>query len=172
MFEADDQMHSLVANFVCSDFWFEIERSKTALPAPDNVKLWIEIVNALARNIDDAEVGIAGTLHVTFRGTRQIAIQSRSGVQQLAQSIFEVTAYFIDAGDVLYCAVKRVESFDRLIARDADLLNHSLIDLIVWIHPQNVLACHVKNHFGERNSAQLSIVIEQPGDQLINTCVC
>ena len=53
----------------------------TALTTPGNIKLWIEIKYSFARQIDNAQIGIPGTLHATFRRTREVAIQSWRGVQ-------------------------------------------------------------------------------------------
>ena len=71
--------------------------------------------------------GIAGSLHATLGRTREVAIQSLRCIRQLAQGVFEVTTYFVDAGDVLDRTVGRIESLDRLIACNADLSNHALI---------------------------------------------
>src|SRR4029453_5575394 len=81
MFESDDQMHGLVAHLIRSHFGFEIECAKTAVTAAGDIKLWIEIEYSFARHIDNAQVGIAGTLHAAFRRAREIAIQSWRGVQ-------------------------------------------------------------------------------------------
>jgi hypothetical protein len=55
-----------------------------------------------------------------------------------------MTTHFVNAGDVLDHAVRRIESLDRLIARGTDLPNHALIDLIFRIHRQNAPAGRVE----------------------------
>ena len=170
VFESNNQMHSVIAYLIRIHFWFEIECAETALTAPGDVKLWIEIKNALARNIDNAQIGITGSLNVTFGSAREVATQSRRVLQQSAQAILKMAAYFIDTADVFERAVRRVESLDRLIARGADLLDHALVDFVFRIHRQNALSRCVENHFSKRNLAQLPIFIEQPRYQLINRC--
>jgi hypothetical protein len=56
MFESNNQMHGLIAHLVRVDFWFEIECAETAVTAPGNIKLWIEIEYPLARQIDNAQI--------------------------------------------------------------------------------------------------------------------
>src|SRR5947199_1460784 len=110
-------MHSVIAYLIRIDFWFEIECAETAVTAPGDVKLWIEVKNALARKIDNAQIGITGSLNMTFGSAREIAIQSRRVLQQFAQAILKMAAYFIDPADALDRAVRRIESLDCLIAR-------------------------------------------------------
>src|SRR5439155_20422256 len=110
-------MDRIIPHFVRGNFWFEIECPKTAVTAADNIKLWIEVKNALTRHVNNAQVGVTGTQHATSGRMRKIAIQPRSCVEQLAQAVFKMTAHIVDAGYILNHAAWRVHSLDRLIAR-------------------------------------------------------
>ena len=61
VFEPNDQVHSVIAHFIRSHFWFEIECAEAPVTTPGKIKLWIEIEHPLARYIDNAQIGIAGT---------------------------------------------------------------------------------------------------------------
>src|SRR5262249_1248882 len=90
-FKSTNTMHSIIANFISGDCWLEIKRAETAIAAPGKVKLWVEIEHPAARNMDNAQIGIAGTLHVALGGAGEITIQSGRRIQKFAQTTFEMT---------------------------------------------------------------------------------
>ena len=58
MLKFHHDVHRVVARFDRGFFWLEIERPETAVAAPDSVKFWVQIEDALALQIYDAQVGI------------------------------------------------------------------------------------------------------------------
>jgi len=58
MLEAHNEMHRVIAHFSGRFLRLEVERAETAVAPSGGVKLWIEIKDARALQIDDAQVGI------------------------------------------------------------------------------------------------------------------
>ena len=95
-------------------------------------------------------------------------MQTDSGVQQLPQSTFKMAAHFVDAIDILDRAIRRIQSLHRFIACCADRFCDAPIDWVVRVEPEHFLPGSIKNHFAEWDTAQLSIFIQQPWDELIH----
>src|SRR4051812_48020356 len=109
MLESNNEMDGIVTHLVSRAFRLEIERAEAAVSAARGVKFRIQVEHALARYIDNAEIGITGTLDLVVRSPRNIAAQARGRIQKLTQQIFEVTTHFVNAPDILNSAVGRVE---------------------------------------------------------------
>lgn len=58
MLESHDEMLRVFPHFVGRDFRFEIKRPKRAVTASFRIQLWVQIKNALARKIDNPQVGV------------------------------------------------------------------------------------------------------------------
>src|SRR5437868_5801171 len=95
VFEADQQMDSIVADFVGGDLRFEIKRAKAAVAAAGGVKFWVEIKNAVGGRLHEPQIGITGALYALVGGVWKVATKSRNPVEQFAEEIFEVAADLI-----------------------------------------------------------------------------
>ena len=164
MLEAHDQMNGVIAHFVCRDFRFEIECSKTAISTANGIKFWIEIKDARGRKIDNPKVRVTGALSFVVGGTRKIAVQPGRGIKQFSQQIFHLAAYFVDARDFLNRTVGCIHPPHRLIKRCTYLLDYTLVGFVFSIDSQNMFARGVENHLAKCDVAQLSIFVKQPGN--------
>ena len=108
MLESNDEMHRVVAHFTRALSWLEIKGADTTVAAPFGIKFWIQIEDAFALQIDDAQVGITGTLHFALGGKRKIAPQIGVTAEQIAKSVFEMAADFVDSIDSLDRATGRI----------------------------------------------------------------
>jgi hypothetical protein len=79
-----------------------------------------------------------------------------------------MAADFVNSIDVLNLAVRRVQSFHRLIARGTDRFGDLLIHCVVRLKRHHVSASRIENEFAERNAAQLLVFIQQRGIQLVH----
>ena len=162
--EAGDQMNGVIANLVRRDFRFEIEGAKTAVATAKGIKFWIEIKDTRGRKIDNPKVRITGALNFVPGSPRKIAAQPGRGIEQFSQQIFHLTAYFVDARDLLNRTVGRIHPPHRLIKGCTYLLDYALVSSVFSINSQNMLARGIENHLAKCNAAQLSIFVKQPGN--------
>src|SRR5438874_1870594 len=81
MLEPDDEMHRVITHLVRCHLRLEIKSAEGAFTATSCIQLRVEIEDALACKIDNPQVGITRALHVTLRGPRKIAAQTRSRVE-------------------------------------------------------------------------------------------
>src|SRR6266480_2582940 len=164
MLEAGDQMNGVIANLVRRDFRFEIEGAKTAISTAKGIKFWVEIKDTRGRKIDNPKVRITGALNFVPGSRRKIAAQPGRGIEQFSQQIFHLTAYFVDARDLLNRTVGRIHPPHRLVKGCTYLLDYALVSSVFSINSQNMLARGVENHLAKCNAAQLSIFVKQPGN--------
>jgi hypothetical protein len=93
---------------------------ETAVAAAGCVKLRIEIKNPLCLLIDQPQIGIARAHDAVLLRAREIATESRHGVEQLPCFVFKMAAHFVNARDALDDAVGRVQLRDDFIKHAAD----------------------------------------------------
>ena len=79
--EADNEMDRVVAHFVGRELRFEIKCAERVISTSYRVKFRIEIEDALARKVDDPQVGIARTLNLAVGRSWKIAAQARSRIE-------------------------------------------------------------------------------------------
>lgn len=89
MLEADEQMDSIIADFVGDDLRLEIKRAKAALAAARRVKFRIEVKNVVRSGFDETKIGMTRQLGAVFGDMRKVATKSRNAVEQSAEQIFE-----------------------------------------------------------------------------------
>src|SRR3954467_5019621 len=94
--KTEDEMNRVIAHFVGRDFRFEIESAEAALATANRVQLWIEVVNALSRSVDQAQVRVTRALDPSLSGLRKIASQARRDIEQIANHVLERAAHFVD----------------------------------------------------------------------------
>src|SRR4029453_365042 len=162
--EVDDQMNGVIANLVRRDFRFEIKSAETAVATAKGIKFWIEIKYTRGRKIENRKVRITGAQNFIPGGPRKIPAQPGRGLEQFSQQIFHLTAYFVDARDLLNRTVGRIHSPHRLIKDCTYLLDYALVSSVFSINSQNMFARGVENHLAKCNAAQLSIFVKQPGN--------
>src|ERR1041385_9481013 len=125
MFKTGDEMHGIVAHLVRRHFGFEIKRAEIAVAAPGGDEFGVQIKDALARKIDNAQVGVTGALHFAFGGWRKIAANAGGSVEELTERVLKITAHLVDSFDFLDRTVRRVQSFQCLVAGRADGFDRS-----------------------------------------------
>src|SRR5438046_7087383 len=120
-------MNGVIANLVRRDFRFEIEGAKTAVATAKGIKFWIEIKDTRGRKIDNPKVRITGALNFIPGSLRKIAAQPGRGIEQFSQQIFHLTAYFVDARDLLNRTVGRIHPPHHLLQLCPLLLAYALV---------------------------------------------
>lgn len=81
MLEANNEMNRVIAHFVGREFRFEIKCAERAISTSYRVKFRIETEDALARKIDNPQVGIARSLNLAVGRSWKIAAQARSRIE-------------------------------------------------------------------------------------------
>lgn len=79
-----------------------------------------------------------------------------------------MTAYFVDAPNFLDRTIGRVQSFNSFVEHVADLFDDALVDFILPINRQDSFSSYIEDNFAEWNPAQLSVLVQQPWNQLID----
>ena len=85
VFEAHDKMDGVVADLVGGYLGLEIKRAETAFTAANRVKFRIEVKDAPAGVIDDAQIRIARALNLSGTPSlenRNSGLRGRSGVRE------------------------------------------------------------------------------------------
>jgi hypothetical protein len=155
----DHEMHCVIPHFIGRLLRLEIKRPKTAVATSGSVKLRVQIEHVFGFQIDDAQIRITRTLELALGCGWEIAPQTRSRVEQLPQSVFEMAADFVDPMDVLNLAVRRVQALHRLIARGTDRFRDALIDRVVRRKRQHLSARRIEDQFTKRDAAQLLVLV-------------
>ena len=168
MLEAYYEVDRIVAYFSGRSFGLEIKRAEATRATARGVEFRIEIENAFRFLIDQAQVRIPGALHVPIGRAREIATESRRGIEHLVHRVFEMAAHLVNPRDALDHASRRVQAPNDFIEHGRDLPNDALIRCILRIDRDDLFSRSIKDHFAERDPAQLPLLLEEPRNERVN----
>jgi hypothetical protein len=106
-----------------------VERAEAAVAAAGGVEFRVEVEDPVSHRFDQSQIGISTNVARDRLRSAEVA----PAVEQFAQEIFEVTASFIDPGQVLDGTISRVHSLNDFIQDRADALHYALVGLILRV---------------------------------------